>query len=137
MRNYRDLVVWRRSHQFVLRIYRLTDEFPRHEAFGLTSQIRRASVSIPTNLAEGCGRWGDGEMGRFVKIAMGSASEVDYLTLLACDLGYVSTPDYTELASELSEIRRMLTGLYKQLRPTIERQSHELANQAQPSVAKS
>jgi len=68
----------------------MTDEFPWQEVFGLTSQIRRAAASIPTNLAEGCGRWGDGDMGRFVKIAMGSASEVDYLVLLALELTYIS-----------------------------------------------
>lgn len=121
------MVVWRRSHQFVLSIYRLTDKFPRHEAFGLTSQIRRASVSIPTNLAEGCGRWGDGDMGRFVQIAMGSASEVDYLVLLASDLGYVPSADYIELASELNEIRRMLTGFYKQIRSAGQRKGGESA----------
>ena len=117
MRNFRDLIVWRRSHEFVLRIYGLTETFPKHEAFGLTSQIRRASASIPTNLAEGCGRWGDGDMGRFVQIAMGSASEVDYLALLAADLGYVPRSDYVELAAELIEIRRMLTAFYKHVRP--------------------
>jgi len=127
LRNFRDLVVWRRSHQFVLSIYRLTDNFPRHEAFGLTSQIRRASVSIPTNLAEGCGRWGDGDMRRFVQIAMGSASEVDYLALLASDIGYVPSADYIELASELNEIRRMLTGLYKQIRSAAECKGGESA----------
>ena len=95
-------------------------KFPKHELFGLTSQIRRAAVSIPTNLAEGCGRLGDGDMGRFVKIAMGSASEVDYLALLAADLGYVSRSKYAEVASELNEVRRMLTGLYKQLRMPVE-----------------
>ena len=125
MRNFRDLIVWRRSHEFVLRIYGLTETFPKHEAFGLTSQIRRASVSIPTNLAEGCGRWGDGDMGRFVQIAMGSASEVDYLALLASDLGYVPPDAYTKLTSELNEIRRMLTGLYKQVRLGAERRGSE------------
>jgi len=120
MRNYRDLIVWERSHKFVLMLYGLTDEFPRHEVFGLTSQIRRAAVSIPTNLAEGCGRLGDGDMGRFVKIAMGSASELDYLILLAADLGYFSESKHTEVAYELREIRRMLTGFFKQLRSPIE-----------------
>jgi four helix bundle protein len=78
MRDYKDLVVWRRSHTLTLTLYRSTERFPKSEMFGLTSQIRRAVASIPTNLAEGCGRWGDGDMGRFVQIAMGSASEVDY-----------------------------------------------------------
>lgn len=127
MRNFRDLIVWRRSHQFVLRIYGVTETFPKHEAFGLTSQIRRASVSIPTKLAEGCGRRGDGDMGRFVQIAMGSAGEVDYLALLAADLGYIPPSNYIELASELNEIRRMLTGFYKQVRSAGERKAGESA----------
>ena len=119
MRNYRDLIVWKRSHEFVLTLYRLTNEFPKREVFGLTSQIRRAAASIPNNLAEGCGRRGDGELGRFVRIAMGSASEVDYLALLASDLGYLPEAKYMEVVSELNEIRRMLTGLFKQLSPPI------------------
>ena len=125
MRNHRDLVVWKRSHRLVLRLYRLTDDFPRPEVFGLTSQIRRAAVSIPTNLAEGCGRWGDGDIGRFVKIAMGSASEVDYLTFLGAELGYVSSDKYTELATELTEVRGMLTGFYKRIRTTNEHRDTE------------
>ena len=115
MRNYRDLIVWKRSHEFVLDLYRLTNDFPRCDVFGLTSQIRRAAVSIPNNLAERCGRRGDGELGRFVRIAMGSASEVDYLALLAADLGYLPQSKYLEVVSDLNEIRRMLTGLFKQL----------------------
>jgi len=83
MRDYKDLVVWRRSHTLTLTLYRATESFPKSEMFGLTSQIRRALASIPTNLAEGCGRWGDGDMGRFVQITMGSASEVDYQLVLA------------------------------------------------------
>jgi four helix bundle protein len=90
--------------------------------FGLTSQIRRAAASIPTNLAEGCGRWGDGDMGRFVQIAIGSASEVDYELLLAKDLSYLQESEWEELAAELREIRRMLTVFYKRVRPVPERQ---------------
>lgn len=88
MRDYKDLVVWERSHQLTLALYRATDCFPKSELSGLTSQIRRAALSVPTKLAEGCGRWGDGDMGRFVQITMGSASELDYLTLLARNLSY-------------------------------------------------
>jgi four helix bundle protein len=93
--------------------------------FGLTSQIRRAAASIPTNLAEGCGRWGDGDMGRFVQIAMGSASELDYQLLLAKDLGYLQKSEWDGLAAEVSEIRRMLTVFYKRVRRVPERQSAE------------
>ncbi len=84
--------------------------------FGLSSQIRRAGASVPTNLAEGCGRWGDGDMGRFIQIAMGSASEVAYLILLARDLGYLPAHEYEHLAVEMDEVRRMLTVFYKRVR---------------------
>ena len=116
MRNFRDLVVWQRSHRFALALYRATERFPKGEVFGLTSQIRRAGSSVPTNLAEGCGRWGDGDMGRFVQIAMGSASELDSLILLAADLCYFRKDEAAELQKELTEIRCMLTMFYKRLR---------------------
>ncbi len=121
MRDYKNLVVWKRSHTLTLALYRATEGFPKSELFGLTSQIRRAASSIPTNLAEGCGRWGDGDMGRFVQIAMGSASELDYLLLLATDLGYLQS--HESLTDELSQIRRMLTVFYKRIRGIPERQT--------------
>jgi four helix bundle protein len=116
MRDFRNLVVWQKSHELTRVIYRATENFPKHEVFGLTSQVRRAAASVPTNLAEGCGRWGDGDMGRFIQIAMGSASEVDYLLLLARDLDYLATGQYESLSRELDEIRRMLTVFYKRVR---------------------
>ena len=116
MRDFRALVVWQRAHQLTLALYRATDCFPKSEAFGLTSQIRRAGASVPTNLAEGCGRCGDGDMGRFIQIAMGSASELQYLILLASDLGYLTPEAGTSLAAELEQVRRMLTALYKRVR---------------------
>ncbi len=116
MRDFNDLLVWERSHQLTLALYRATDHFPKSEMFGLTRQIRRAGASIPTNLAEGCGRWGDGDMGRFLQIAMGSASELDYLLRLGRDLEYFQPSEYRQLDAELSEIRRMLTGFYKRVR---------------------
>src|ERR1035441_5740554 len=103
MRDFRDLVVWERSHRLTLALYRATHHFPKSELFGLTSQIRRAAASVPTNLAEGCGRWGDGDMGRFVQIAMGSASDVDYLILLARDLDYLPAGQYDAASAELDE----------------------------------
>jgi four helix bundle protein len=118
MRDFRDLLVWQRSHELTLALYRATEGFPRTETFGLTSQIRRAGASIPTNLAEGCGRWGDGDMGRFIQIAMGSASEVAYLSLLARDLGYFGAAEYERLSTDLNDIRRMLTAFYKRVRKT-------------------
>lgn len=123
MRDFRNLVVWERSHRLTLALYRATDRFPKSEMFGLTSQIRRAAASVPTNRAEGCGRWGDGDMGRFVQIAMGSASEADYLILLAKDLNYLAVSEYDAVSAELSEIRKMLTALYKRVRRVPERQT--------------
>jgi four helix bundle protein len=116
MRDFRDLVVWQKSHDLTLALYRATETFPRSEVFGLTSQIRRAGASIPTNLAEGCGRWGDGDMGRFIQIAMGSASELSYLSFLAKGLGYFEAAEYERLSANLDEIRRMLTVFYKRVR---------------------
>jgi four helix bundle protein len=87
MRNYRDLQVWKKSHNVALDLYRVSQSFPREELYGMTSQIRRAAISIGANLAEGCGRQTSAELARFVKIAMGSASELDYHLLVCRDLG--------------------------------------------------
>jgi four helix bundle protein len=76
VRNYEELEVWQKSHALTIMLYRVTEHFPRSEMFGLTSQIRRSAGSIGANLAEGCGRWGDAELSRYVQIAMGSASEL-------------------------------------------------------------
>ena len=121
MRDFNNLIVWKRSHALTLALYRATEAFPKTELFGVTSQIRRAASSIPTNLAEGCSRWGDGDMGRFVQIAMGSASELDYLLRLARDLGYLQ--GHEGLTTELSEIRRMLTVFCKRIRRVPEKQT--------------
>ena len=86
MKDFRELNVWQKAHQLVLNIYELTRHFPREEVYGVTSQIRRAAVSIPNNLAEGCGRGGDTELARYAQIAMGSASEVECLLMLSSDL---------------------------------------------------
>jgi four helix bundle protein len=116
MKNFRDLKVWERAHAYVLRLYRSTSTFPREEVYGLTSQIRRAALSVPSNIAEGCGRQGDPELARFCQIAMGSASEAEYQLLLAHDLGYLEPTEYQELDQQLSEVKRMLNGLIQKLR---------------------
>jgi four helix bundle protein len=82
MKNFRDLKVWEKGHQLVLRVYEISQGYPKAEMYGLTSQLRRAAVSIPTNIAEGCGRGTDMDFARFLQIAMSSASEVDYLLFL-------------------------------------------------------
>jgi four helix bundle protein len=116
MKDFRSLEVWKQSHQLVLNIYRHTKLFPNSELFGLTSQIRRAATSIPTNIAEGCGRDGEAELGRFLNIAKGSASEVEYLLQLAQDLNYIESEAHKKLSTQTVEVRKMLNGLQKSLR---------------------
>ena len=94
----------------------MTVHFPRTEIYGLMSQMRRAAVSIPTNIAEGCGREGEAELGRFLKIAMGSASELDYEVQLARDLGFLGNIEHDQLSEETREIKRMLTSFVKRLK---------------------
>jgi len=116
MKNFHDLMVWQRAHDFVLKLYRSTKAFPREEVYGLTSQIRRAAVSVPSNIAEGCGRQGDRELARFCQIAMGLASEAEYQLLLAHDLGYLESNEYKQLNQQLIEVKRMLNGFIKKLK---------------------
>jgi len=115
MKDFRGLAVWKQAHLLVLNVYRVTESFPRHELFGLTSQIRRAAASIPTNIAEGCGRDGDAELGRFLNIAKGSTSEVEYLLQLSRDLNYLEAESGGRLMLQTVEIRKMLYGLQKSL----------------------
>lgn len=99
-----------------LDIYRVTKDFPREELYGLTTQIRRSCASIPANIAEGCGRGGDAEFARFLQIAMGSASELQYHLLLARDLGLLNDLDYERLSQETTEVKQMLTSFIKKLK---------------------
>ena len=115
MKDFRGLAVWRQAHLLVLDIYRITELFPKQELFGLTSQIRRAAASIPTNIAEGCGRDGDAELGRFLNIAKGSTSEVEYLIQLVRDLNYIELKAEERLTLQAIEVRKMLHGLQKSL----------------------
>jgi four helix bundle protein len=117
MRDFRTLKVREKSHTLTLDIYRITASFPKSELYGLTSQIRRASASIPANIAEGCGRDGDAELARFFQIAMGSASELEYHLLLAHDLGLLAEPDYGHAAGQVTETKRMLATFIRRLRP--------------------
>jgi four helix bundle protein len=110
------LKVWHKSHALTLAVYRVSGTFPKNESYGLTSQIRRASVSVPANIAEGCGRGGDPELGRFLQIAMGSASEVEYLLLLSHDLCFIDQAVYDRLSTELIEVKRMLSALILKVR---------------------
>ena len=111
MQDFRNLSVWQKGHQFALNVYRHTDSFPRKEMFGITSQMRRAALSIPANIAEGSARQSDPEFKRFLHISIGSASEVQYYLLFCRDLGYLSSAACNELHEQVTEIRRMLASL--------------------------
>lgn len=126
MRDYRNLLVWRKAHSLTIALYRVTKSFPKEELFGLTSQIRRASVSIEANLAEGCGRRSDGEMARFVQIAMGSGAELSCHLLLARDLELIKDADYKDLNEVATEILRMLSTLSERVRRPASREAREL-----------
>ncbi|MEH2003445.1 MAG: four helix bundle protein [Nostoc sp.] len=118
MKDFRELKVWLRSHQLVLKVYEVTAKFPQQELYGLTSQMRRAAASIPTNIAEGCGRNTDPDFARFLQIAMGSGSELEYQLILAHDLGFIDKIQHDKLMSELIEIKRMLNSFIQKLRVT-------------------
>ena len=116
MKDFRQLKVWEKSHQLALAIYKATKEFPKEELYGLNSQIRRSSISIPTNIAEGCGRNTDADFARFLQMAMGSASETEYQLILARDLEFLPKESYEKLQNDVEEVKRMLASLLKTLR---------------------
>jgi four helix bundle protein len=118
MQDFRNLKVWQKGHSLVLALYEATRSFPKEELFGLTSQIRRAGASIPANIAEGCGRMGNRELSRFLLIAMGSASELEYHLLLASDLKLLRQTQYSTLNKDAIELKRMLAALIGKLRAT-------------------
>ena len=113
MQNFRKLNVWDKSHKLTLKIYALSKNFPKEELFGLTSQLRRAVSSIPTNIAEGTGRGSNPDFARFIQIAMGSACETEYLLLLCAELNFYPMDQYENLLKEIIEIKKMLTARSK------------------------
>jgi four helix bundle protein len=116
MKDFRRLRVWGKAHELALLIYRATKCFPKGEAYGLTSQLRRAAVSIPSNIAEGCGRSGDADFARCLQIAVGSASELEYQLLLSNDLDYLEDTDHSDLEGRVVEVKQMLSSLIQKLR---------------------
>src|SRR5688500_7586442 len=94
MKNYKDLLVWQKAHVLVLAAYKASRAFPKEERYNLTSQLRRAATSIPTNLAEGCGKFTQRDFARYLQNALGSAQEVEYLGFLSFELGYLSLEDF-------------------------------------------
>jgi len=115
MKDFRDLKVWGKAHEVALGCYAITKSFPKEEIFGLTSQIRRAGASVPANIAEGCGRRGNAELHRFLQIAMGSASELEYHLLLSRDLGYLNQDKHSRIHDQVTEVKRMLASLTRKV----------------------
>jgi four helix bundle protein len=116
VQSFRNLKVWGKAHALVLDVYNSSRQFPRDELYGLTSQMRRASVSIGANIAEGCCRKGDAELSRFLQIAMGSASELEYELLVSRDLSLLNLDDFQRLEGEVIEVKRMLAALICKLK---------------------
>ena len=121
MQNYRNLVVWQKAHQLTLDVYSITTAFPDYELYGITSQLRRSSSSIPTNLAEGSGKLTDRDFRRFVNTSFGSANELEYLLFLSFCLGYLVEAEYLKLDAETKEVKKMLSGLIHTLSKGIKR----------------
>ena len=115
MKNFRDLSVWHKAHSLTLAAYQLTVSFPKQETYGLTSQIRRSAASIAANIAEGCGKRGNGEFQRFLDIAAGSASELEYHFLLAHDLNFMNKVEYDAMQIRVVEVKRMLAALVRKV----------------------
>ncbi len=116
MKDFRQLQIWERSHQLTLQIYRITRLFPSDERYGLVSQMRRSASSVPTNIAEGCGRNSEADFARFLDHSMGSASELEYQLILSHDLEYLPIDQFNSTSSELIDIKRMLNAFLQKLR---------------------
>jgi len=115
IQSYRSLLVWKKSVDFVVLIYQLLDRFPKNELYGLTSQMQRAAVSIPSNIAEGKERQSDRDFARFIAIALGSLAELETQLLIAQRLGYLGEADWQESTAQADEIGKMLRSLHKTL----------------------
>jgi four helix bundle protein len=115
MKDFRRLTMWEKAHAVTLATYRMTANFPREELYGISSQMRRCSASVAANIAEGCGRTGNGEFRHFLNTAVGSAVELEYFLLLARDLGLVPTETYEALCKDVLEVQRMLASLLRKV----------------------
>jgi four helix bundle protein len=116
MQDFHRLKVWQKAHALAIDLYRLSEEFPRRDAVALTSQLRRAALSVPTNIAEGAGKLSNAEFRRFLEIALGSASETLYHLLVARDIGLIEPERHDEFSNRAVEVRRMLSGLIERVR---------------------
>jgi len=116
MKDFKELKVWQKAHQLTLKVYRCSKQFPSDERFALTAHLCKTATSIPSNIAEGCGREGDRELARFLTIATGSASELEYQLLLARDLNYLPADSHTAINAQVCELRRMLYRFVQSLK---------------------
>lgn len=128
MQDFRRLRVWQKAHRLTLEAIAVSATFSGPRWFCLRDQLTRAAISVPANLAEGCGRTGDRELRRFVRLSLGSASELEYHLLLARDLGLLEEPAYGRLAEATVEVKRMLTGLADRLTREIKAAAATLAD---------
>jgi four helix bundle protein len=115
VQDFRNLKVWQKAHALTLSVYQATAKFPGDERFGLTIQLRRTAASIPTSLADGCGRATDQEFWKMLSAATGGANQLEYQLLLARDLGYLADAEHTRLSAETIEVKRMIAGLVQSL----------------------
>ncbi len=115
MRDFKKYDIWKLSHDLTLEIYKVSKDFPKEEIYGIVSQIRRASASIPTNISEGCGRNSDADFNRFLTIALGSASETEYLLILSKDLNYINENTIEKLNSDINLIKQKIYSLKQKL----------------------
>ena len=115
MQDFHSLQIWQKSHELTLKVYEISKSFPKDEMFSLTSQVRRAAYSIPTNIAEGSGRKTKADFSHFLQMAIGSASELEYEILLAKDLHYIKEVQYNELKVEIVELRKMIINFQKRI----------------------
>ncbi len=110
---YKDLKVWQKADELALQVYTATKKFPKDEVYGITSQVRRAALSVPTNIVEGYSRKGDKELARFMNIALGSVAETEYLLSFAQKLGYLTEKEYCRIDALRSEVGKLLWSFYK------------------------
>jgi four helix bundle protein len=136
MKDFKNLKVWSKAHQLTLQVYRVTRSFPKEELFGLVSQMRRSASSVGANIAEGVGRKSDGELTRFLLIARGSATELEYHLLLAHDLNFLQQDSFDELNHLSDEVQRMLTALIQQVQPIPKAKSARTTSQNHPGGSK-
>jgi four helix bundle protein len=116
MKYFKNLKVWQKGMGLVVTIYKATTQFPKEEIYGLTSQIKRSTVSIPSNIAEGSGHGSDKDFNRFLNIALGSSFELETQLILAKELEFLSEKDFSNISENLDEVQRMITGLQKDLK---------------------